>query len=180
MAAAREFWTASLAAEESPWALRNLAIMNADEGQLDVAADQLLVAASMAPRVRPLAIEAAEALLVANRPQELLDFIGRLSADLQTSGRLLLAQAKAALGLGDLDRVGALVESGIEIADIREGESALHELWQDYQAYRLAASLGTSVNAVIRERAEAANPVPLIYDFRMKATTSGSSSTACG
>ncbi|MGH3479159.1 MAG: DUF5107 domain-containing protein [Nocardioidaceae bacterium] len=55
---------------------------------------------------------------------------------------------------------------GIEVADLREGEVALHALWRDCQARRLAAQRGVPVDAAIRAEVREL-PVPWRYDFRM-------------
>nr|MDQ4008816.1 hypothetical protein [Actinomycetota bacterium] len=78
------------------------------------------------------------------------------------------AEARAALVAGDLDRCGALLEAGIEVPDIREGEGLLHELWVDLHAARLAAERGRPVDEKVRTEVLATVGVPRSLDFRMR------------
>ncbi|MGH3712777.1 MAG: hypothetical protein ACRDT4_04865, partial [Micromonosporaceae bacterium] len=80
--------------------------------------------------------------------------------------RTRLLAARAALAGDELDRAGELLESGIEVADLREGEIALDALWREYRARRIAAEAGVPVAESHREQA-AKEPVPEAYDFRM-------------
>ena len=77
------------------------------------------------------------------------------------------AEAEASLAIGDLDRCARLLEEGIEIADLKEGETSLDGLWFDYQTARLAAHDGVEATDAVRERAEREFPPPERYDFRM-------------
>jgi hypothetical protein len=61
---------------------------------------------------------------------------------------LRLLEAWAAHGIGDVRRAEAILEDGLEVADLREGERSLDQLW----------------NAVFPAR-----QVPAEYDFRMVA-----------
>jgi hypothetical protein len=60
---------------------------------------------------------------------------------------VILQRARALLGEGQSDAVRALLEAGIEVSDLREGET-LGELWR--------AAFGD-------------RPLPYNYDFRMRA-----------
>ena len=61
-------------------------------------------------------------------------------------GRVILQRARALLADGQADAARALLEAGIEVPDLREGET-LGELWR----------------AVFGDR-----PLPYHYDFRMR------------
>jgi hypothetical protein len=61
-------------------------------------------------------------------------------------GRVVLQQARALLADGQADAARALLEAGIEVPDLREGET-LGELWR--------AAFGD-------------RPLPYHYDFRMR------------
>ena len=62
-------------------------------------------------------------------------------------GRLRLLEARAALACGDLKRVQRILSGGVVIPDMREGDTALSDLWT--QAFP-------------------GRPVPTEYDFRMR------------
>lgn len=141
-AAAREAWTRSHAATPNAWALRNLAIADARPAE---AADRLVAALELAPDCRALLIETLDALLAADRPRDCLALAER---HLRAHGRVRLAAARARLGLGDRGGAERLLAEGIVVDDLREGETALHDVW-------------CAVHG--RDR-----PLPARYDFRMR------------
>ncbi|MFE0022971.1 hypothetical protein [Amycolatopsis sp. NPDC059021] len=65
---AADAWAMSLAHEENAWALRGLAVVSRLSGDLDRAVRRYARAVELAPGVRPLAAEAAEARLAARTP----------------------------------------------------------------------------------------------------------------
>jgi tetratricopeptide (TPR) repeat protein len=151
--AARDAWRASLAARDNPWALRNLAVC--DENA-DSAASSLLRAGEMLPTpLRALTVETLQALLAADRPAEALALVDGLPPDLRADGRIQMLECKAAIAVGCLDRAGRLIEAGIVVADLREGEDALDQLWFAYHERRDPTLPRT------------AHPLPRSYDFRM-------------
>lgn len=151
LAGARRSWKRSLEFAGSPWAMRNLAVLSADEGDLQQAADQWLAAARMLPQLLPLAIEACEAMLKADRLTELRQFIGTLPASMRVSGRLRLLDAIAALRSGDLVAVESYFSRPCDIANIREGELSLSQLWTEWRKADPARR----------------GPLPREFDFRM-------------
>ncbi|MGH3737165.1 MAG: DUF5107 domain-containing protein [Micromonosporaceae bacterium] len=160
--AARVAYTESLAHARTPWALRNLALLETGEAR----ADLLWQAHRLAPGLWQLAVEAGEALLAADRPADVLRLLDEAPPAVRDHGRCRLLAARAGLAAGDLDRAGELLESGIEVADLREGEIALDALWREYRAHRIAADAGVPLGDSHRAAAHA-EPVPERYDFRM-------------
>ncbi|MFC5186051.1 DUF5107 domain-containing protein [Actinomadura harenae] len=137
--AARSAWRRSLDLHRTPWTLRALA-------QLDGDADLLVEARALLPASRDLAVEALTMLLGADRPAEALSLVDDLDEALRALGRVRLLEARAAIGTGDLDRARAILDAGLEVDDLKEGEVSLDALW----------------TAVYPGR-----PVPHEYDFRM-------------
>jgi hypothetical protein len=160
-------WQASVAEHDNGWAWRNLAVAAERDGDHDAAADAYARAREHLPRLLPLAVEASRQLLDAGRASDALSLIASLDPALQADGRIRYLRARAALSVGDLDRCERLLEAGIEIADLKEGEASLGGLWLDYQTARLAAREGVSVTDALRERAAREFPPPERYDFRM-------------
>lgn len=142
-AGAREAWDRSLAERPTPWVLRSLAQL--DPGAPD-AADRLLAAHRLLPVLRELTIETVQALLAAGRPAEVLELAGALSEADREHGRIRLHTAQAAAAIGDLERVRRMLDEGIAVDNLREGEACLDALWL----------------LAFPER-----PVPPAYDFRM-------------
>ncbi len=167
MNGARQAWEGSRELTTSAWSLRNLAMLSADEGNADRAADLSAAAASMMPRSTPLAIEASEALLRAGRFADLRSFVASLPAPVAIHGRLRLLATIAALRLGDLTPVESFFARPCDIANIREGELSLSELWFEWHEARLSRAEGLPVNETLRARVRRAFPLPKEFDFRM-------------
>ncbi|SDK26934.1 protein of unknown function [Nocardioides sp. YR527] len=141
---AREVLERSVADHPNPWALRALAHLA--EPADPPAADLLLEAHRLRPDLRELTIELLQALIASDRHTEALEVIAALADPDREHGRIRLCTAQAALAVGDLDRVRRLLDEGITVDNLREGEAALDTLW-------LAVHPG--------------EPVPPAYDFRM-------------
>lgn len=144
---ARKLLERSVADHPNPWALRALAHLADLADPADPpAADPLLEAHRLRPDLRELTIELLQALIASDRPAEALEVVAALADPDRDHGRIRLCTAQAALAVGDLDRVRRLLDAGITVDNLREGETALDTLW-------LAVHPG--------------EPVPPAYDFRM-------------
>ncbi|PZG17730.1 DUF5107 domain-containing protein [Nonomuraea aridisoli] len=155
---AERAWRESLHHRRTPWALRCLA----ESGRLagsGSGADLLAEAHALAPAVVALTVETLRALLADGRAAEALTLIDRLRPGDRALGRIQLLEAEAALRAGDLDRAGALIERGITVHNLREGEDSLDELWFRYHELRHP---DTDPEQVRRD-----HPLPATYDFRM-------------
>ncbi|MFI6322841.1 DUF5107 domain-containing protein [Nonomuraea sp. NPDC050556] len=123
---ARAAWEQSLAMAENAWALRNLALMSGD-------ADLYLRAHALSPRLRPLTIETLHALIAAGRPGDALALVDRLGPADRWHGRIRVLECRAALDLGDRARAKRVLDTGLVVDDLREGEDSLDGLWWDFQ-----------------------------------------------
>ena len=141
-----DLYESSLRRQPNCWARRGLAEVARADGRLDDAADHAVAAARMAPSEWRLAVEAVSRLLDAGRSREALTLLDELPADVSERGRLRLLEGWAAHEAGDADRARAVLEDGLEVADLREGERSVDALW----------------TAVFPDR-----PIPAEYDFRM-------------
>ena len=168
LARARAAWSRSLDAQPSAWAHRNLAALAAHDGDNVSALRHYGQAVALRPRVLALVLEYLDVLLAERLADHALEVIDAVPGALRGSGRLRLAEARAALLTGDLDRCRAKLERDIEIPDLQEGEDLLHELWFDLHAARLAAERGHPVDDRTRAEAVATVDVPRHLDFRMR------------
>jgi hypothetical protein len=114
-----------------------------------------------------LSIETVQALLAARQPDEVLAVVDGLGPADRSDGRIRSAEAWAALEVGELDRAGRLLADGIGVADLREGERSLDELWFAYHEAQAAAVSGHPLDQAAREEVRRAHPLPPAYDFRM-------------
>jgi tetratricopeptide (TPR) repeat protein len=113
----------------TPWAARGLAQLAVARGDHAGAADLYARSVAQAPSSLPLLIEATAA------PDQI-----------SAHGRVVLQRIRALLAVGRVDDARALLETVIEVPDLREGET-LGTLWQ--------AAYGD-------------RPLPYRYDFRMR------------
>ncbi|MGW4247311.1 DUF5107 domain-containing protein [Nocardia sp. NPDC004722] len=156
-AGAAQAWSDSLDLALTPWALRHLGELARLNGDLSTAVGALTAAHRLAPDETDLTIETLRLLRDAGHPAEALEIIDTLPPDTRAIGRVQLIEAQTALATGDLDRCGLLLDAPLTIADLREGEDSLDDLWFTYQQARQGLS---RCKAVLR------HPLPTYYDFR--------------
>jgi predicted Zn-dependent protease len=145
-AAARCCYEASLEHKDNPWALRGLALLDLADDAVDSAAGRYERAHRYLPQLGPLAQEAIQTLLQAHRPDDALKILDALPSPLRARGRFQMLEAQAAAAAGQLQRARVLLDGGVVVDDLREGETTLSDLW-------VSLYPGT--------------PVPGRYDFRM-------------
>ena len=130
----------------TPWAARGLALLAVGQGDHVSGANLYARAAALAPTCLPLLVEATDQLLGAGRPAACLAMIDAAPEQIAEHGRVVMQRARALLADGQADAARALLEAGIEVPDLREGET-----------------LGTLWHAAFGNR-----PLPYHYDFRMR------------
>jgi hypothetical protein len=130
----------------TPWAARGLAQLAVARGDHAGAANLYARAVAQAPTCLPLLVEATDQLLTAGRPAACLVMINAAPEEISSHGRLSLQRVRALLDVGQVDAARALLEAGIDVPDLREGET-LGTLWQ--------AAFGD-------------RPLPYRYDLRMR------------
>jgi tetratricopeptide (TPR) repeat protein len=154
--AAVEAWEAACALEPGSWlALRNLAAASGLMGEPGRSAEQYLRALGLMPDVPQLRVEAIQALIAADRLAEAIALAQTAPAS-SFAGRFRFLQAWAAVLHGDVRLAESILERGLEIADLREGEVSLSDLW-------------LTVHRAPPGQAD----VPFIYDFRLHGAAAG-------
>ena len=149
--AAVRAWTAASALEPGSWlALRNLAAASGLMGEPERSAGQYLRALALAPEVAQLRLEAVEALIAARRFPEAVA-LAQAAPGSSFAGRFRFLEARAAVLAGDLGRAESILDGDLEVADLREGEASLSDLW-----------------LLSRRRRGDTGAVPFRYDFRLE------------
>jgi hypothetical protein len=161
-ASARASFERSLDLARNPWALRCLALLSQRAGNAALAADLLCEAVSMKP-IRPLAIEALDALAKAGAYERMTLLAATLPENVRTLGRVKTYEILALLRTGRCDEAQALLESRIVLTDVREGDVLLTDLWFELMARR---ERGNADAASIAWAHEHLKP-PKHLDFRM-------------
>jgi hypothetical protein len=132
--------------KSTPWAARGLALIAATRGDQVSAAQLYARAVAQAPTCLPLLVEATDQLLAAGQPAACLAMINSAPEELAAHGRVALQRIRALLADGQRAAARTLLEAGIEVPDLREGET-LGALWRTAFGDR---------------------PLPYHYDFRMR------------
>ncbi|MFU8946495.1 DUF5107 domain-containing protein [Mycetocola zhadangensis] len=148
---AEGLWQASVDSRPNAWALRNLGALADDRGNSSEAVAFYRAAHDLVPELLPLTRELLSVLARAGQPAEVLALLDELDTEARNDGRVLVAEARVALALGDIDRCRRILDRDLTLVDLREGDSLLEDLWNEYTA---AAGDG-------------AQPLPPKYDFRM-------------
>jgi Domain of unknown function (DUF5107) len=128
------------------WAARGLALLARSRGDHLSAADLYARAVAQAPTCPSLLIEATDHLLASGQSAACLAMINTAPNQIAVHGRVVLQRVPALLADGQVEAARALLEAGIEVPDLREGET-LGALWR--------AAFGD-------------RPLPYQYDFRMR------------
>ena len=160
--AAKGSYEASLARADNPWALRCLALLDGRAGDLTGAAEKLCRAAQMKP-IRPLVIEALDAMRKAEQYEQMLVLLETIPAAIRSLGRVKTMEITALMRTGRLEEARVLLEGKIVLTDVREGEIQLTNMWFELKAIE---KYGKADEAAIAWARENLKP-PKHLDFRM-------------
>jgi tetratricopeptide (TPR) repeat protein len=165
--AAVEAWEAAYALQPGSWlALRNLAAAGGLMGEPGPSAERYLRALELAPDVAQLRLEAIQALITADRYPEAIA-LARAAPASSFAGRFRFLQACAAVLHGELRLAESILERGLEVADLREGEDSLSDLWLLCRRRCIETGGGCRLHRVPLGAASVEPAVPFVYDFRL-------------
>jgi tetratricopeptide (TPR) repeat protein len=165
--AALEAWEAAYARQPDSWlALRNIAAASGLMGEPQRSAERYLRALDLMPDVAQLRLEAIEALIAANRFPEAVALAQAAPAS-SFAGRFRFLQAWAAVLHGEVRLAESILERGLEVADLREGEDSLSDLWLLCQRRCSEIRADCRLHQPSPGAASAHPDVPFIYDFRL-------------
>ncbi|MFD7332710.1 hypothetical protein [Streptomyces sp. NPDC059872] len=116
----------------------------------------------LAPDHLPLTHELVGILLRAGRADLALERIDSCSGDQRADGRLRMLEARAALETGDTTRCGRILDDGLDVPNLREGDTSLSDLWN---AWRRATAESGPVP-------DPSGTLPHRYDFVMRPESS--------
>ncbi|HET6825375.1 MAG TPA: DUF5107 domain-containing protein [Amnibacterium sp.] len=148
-AAAADAYRRSNALRENLHAHRGLALLAVAAGDVDAAASAYEAACALDRGNEPLLVEAVTALLRGGRPERALVLLERAQVPAIQEGRTGFLLASALARTGGTARAAALLEAGLDVPDLREGDDAIADLWRELRP-------GT--------------PVPVRYRFDMRET----------
>src|SRR5262249_6416504 len=153
---------------ESADALRNLAICALEREDIPGAIELYERAVKLQPHLLPLLIEYGKLLVANEHGPRWLELFDSLATELRQHGRIRLLEAHAALAVGKLATAEKFFDDQVVIADYREGDDALDELWYGWQAAKLRIREKLPDDVDVQERVRRDFPPPRFADFRMK------------
>lgn len=151
----------SMELKPNPWALYSLARLAGFRGEYERASAMTVEAAAMAPDDISLVKAALKAMTDSKKYSSVTRFVSELEPEIAALPRIRLYLANALVKTGRIDEADALLHDGggLVVADIREGETSITEIW-----YEIEEAKAKRENRPF-DRASAKPPV--IFDFRM-------------
>lgn len=163
---AKDAFNRSLEQAASPWALRCLAVLAKQDGDVQGAGDLMLKAVEMSKQ-RNLALEAVDTLLQGKRYAEAEQTIESLPTSVKSIGRMKMMRIEALLGTGRWQEAEKMLMRKIVLTDVKEGEVSLTKMYFWMCAQKKAAAEGIEVtDELIEEMTKTVTP-PVHLDFRM-------------
>lgn len=157
----------SIKHKANPWAYFCLSTIATHAEEKSKAIEYLFSAIDTMPDQINLLLAAALEMVNAGQGEKFMEIYNRLNEDSKNHPRIKVWRAKAALESGDIDTAEEIINSGIELADVRECETTLSDIWFSVHEKRLAAERGIEVNDEIKELVKREYKLPQELDFRM-------------
>lgn len=139
---------------ENGWACRNIAQLEKLKRRYDEAEGWLQKAAALLPGERHIAGEYAALLNDCGRSQQFLSLYDALPQAVRKHPRLVLQKIIALCRTGCCQEARRMLEAGLTLPDIREGEASLAAVWEEIQA-------------ACEKQGAGRKPLPYALDFRM-------------
>lgn len=163
--AAQAAFERSVALTENAWSYRNLAMLYRNEyGDLEKAVEYMQKAFNLNKTCRGLLTDTAETYLQAGKYNEWLKAYEQIGA-LQKDGRLKLYCAKALMALEKYREAAEFLNYSLEMPDIKEGDTAISDVWFELYGKLLSMETGLTDNAALKQLTEEKYPLKQL-DFR--------------
>ncbi len=165
---ARMAFEESLKLTESPWVLRNLSMLYANElGEMPQALAYMERCLERKRDCRWLWLDMAVLCLKAERFQRWTELYSSMPNEFQAEGRLKLYMAMALIRLDRLEEAAGYLNPGLEVPDIKEGERLITEGWFSLYGGIISKRTGITDPAELRKMVEEEYPLGKL-DFRMQ------------
>jgi tetratricopeptide (TPR) repeat protein len=127
---ARVLYLESLELQDTAQAHRGLALADLSHGRAQEGLGRYVNACALEPENDALLTEALTAFLAADNAGGALDLLRQIGHPSTRSGRIGFLGAMALAQVGKTEEAAALLKAGVEVADLREGENPISDLWQ--------------------------------------------------
>jgi len=163
---ARTLMEKSFACKENPWAARNLAMLWKNEyGNMEKAAEYIRIAVRLNPTCRGILLETAMVLLAAGESEQWIALYNSLPEKFQKDGRLQFNTAIAYMKQGKYKEATAYLNERLVMPDIKEGDTAISDVWRVLYSHIIAEETGLTEEAEINRLVEEKYPLGAL-DFR--------------
>lgn len=163
--AAQSAFERSAALTENAWSYRNLAMLHRNEyHDLEKAAEYMQKTFELNKTCRGILVDTAETYLQAGKNEEWLEAYALLGP-LQADGRLKLYCAKALMALEKYREAAAYLNYDLEMPDIKEGDTAISDVWFALYSRLLSLETGITDPAALMQLTEEKYPLKHL-DFR--------------
>lgn len=166
-AAAKAAWENAQRIQPSAWSARALAMWTYQNGDPLHALTQYAEACRMRPDEWALAVEFGGLCMEQKRYEDFLQTLDSMSAAVRNHPRVRLLQARCLIETGRIADGEAILLSGVEVPDIKEGEVLTTDLWFRAREKELAAKEGIPESKELAERVRRECQPPQAIDFRM-------------
>ena len=159
----------SIEKEPNMWAYRNLGMLYFHVYNDNEKAFTYMQKAYQAPlggTLRAFVVEYVKFLVDIGKPQVCIDVYESLNDSLKRDTRVSVYYAMALAEVDREEEAIAIITPDVEVADVKEGEVSLSNLWISAYAKRIAKRDGVSFEKA-KEYVEDEYPVPYSLDFRM-------------
>lgn len=164
---ALDAFEASLGCAQSPWTLRNLAMLWGNEfGEGEKAMDYMEQAVTLKPDNRWLWLDMAVTCLKWNRCRKWLELYDTVPEKIRREGRLKLYTAIALTRLDRLEEATRYLNPQLEVPDIKEDENLITNAWFALYGGIISRRTGITDPQLLRNMVEEEYPLDKL-DFRM-------------
>jgi hypothetical protein len=164
--AACEAWEKSISIKPSFWGFRDLAFLHGKLGDAEKAVEYYKLALALDNTVADVYLEYGKLLVGLGRFDELGVMLSGLCDEIRGMARIQLLVAEYKIEKGDLDSAQEIIET-VEVADLRESERTLTDLWYRVVCRKQAAKEGRELDESLLQEVRANIRPPVNIDFRM-------------
>ena len=165
---AEEAFRKSIEAAPNAWAYRNLGmLLYKEKNRLEDGIPYMLKSIELVNDFRGLFVEVAQMLQAAGRHAEWLDIFEGMNPILKEDGRLNLLKILSLINVGELDKAAAMLTPDFKMADIKEGELSVSQIWFDLYKLIIKRDTGITDEDEVQKILLEKYPLPKTLDFRM-------------
>jgi hypothetical protein len=161
-----EQWKLSVAKKTNVFALRNIGFAFNKKNIKDLAIEYYSKAWEIEKSDYTVAIEFLDLLLDGKKLQRLSEVFIQMPEQIINHPRVLVAQVKYNFMIGNFKLTESLLES-IILPDLREGDTALTDIWFEIQAKKIAETKGIECDEELLKKLKKELTPPRQIDFRM-------------